>query len=112
MKKAICFIFACMIPAMGVFGLLPPLAQSTREIQAILSDSRTYEYLGGGQIIQNVTKTRSGYVVMTQDYLMRVDIGYLQSQTIGPAVFECHFYHPVSLETGLIISSQTGELPN
>ena len=91
--------------ASTTFAVLPPLAQSTRELQALLADSRFYESLGSAEIVKDIIRTEKGYLVLTQNYAMRVDIQYGGSgdqQWIGPAQFQFDFYLPIDLKTGEI----------
>ena len=103
MKKYFLAALIFLFPVVTPFAALPPLAQTSREIQAILSDSHCQEYLGSAELIQNVVRTKEGYLVMTLNYLMRVDIEYKLAHTrVGPAHFELLFYPPVNLLTGEI----------
>lgn len=94
MKKLI-FIFL----ASTTFAALPPLAQSTRELQALLADTRLYESLGSAELIKDIIRTEKGYLVLTQNYAMRVDVKYGggDRKVIGPIHFELEFQQPVDL---------------
>ncbi len=78
------------------FAALPPLAQSTREIQALLADDRFYNSLGSGERIQEIIRTENGYEVTTQHYTMQVEIRYIRGdqKICGPVKFEFEFYQP------------------
>lgn len=91
--KKFCFLFL----STSAFALLPPLAQSTREIQALISDSHFYESLGSGEAIQEILRNERGYLVVTQHYTMQVDIEYLHTGRVGPAQFRFSFNEPVKL---------------
>lgn len=74
---------------------LPPLAQSSREIQAILSDPELQKRLGSAEAIDNILRTEKGYVIMTSRHLLRVDVAYTHNQPhIGPIPFTLEF-HPI-----------------
>lgn len=94
MKKLI-FIFL----ASTTFAALPPLAQSTREMQALLADARFYDALGSAEQIKDIIRTEKGYLVLTQHYAMRVDIKYGggDKKIIGPVHFELEFHDPIDL---------------
>jgi len=94
MKKLI-FIFL----ASTAFAALPPLAQSTRELQSLLSDTRFYDALGSAELIKDIIRTEKGYLVLTQNYAMRVDIEYGggDKKIIGPIHFELKFHQPVDI---------------
>ena len=92
MKKWIFILLAST-----TFGALPPLAQSVRELQALLADGRLYEALGSAEVIQEIVKTERGYLVMTQNYSMEIDIKYGggEKRIIGPVHFELEFHERV-----------------
>lgn len=79
------------------FAVLPPCAQSLREIEAIVSDPELYQLLGGAESVQGIFKTNGGYAVFTQNCFLKVDIKYLPTQRIGPAAFELRFSQPVDM---------------
>ena len=84
MKMIIAVLFA-----IGAHAALPPLAQSAREIQAILTDPKTYQILGSAEQIQEVRKTDTGYLVVTKNYQLQVDVRYGGGDRIaGPVHFE------------------------
>lgn len=100
MKKWFFILFAST-----TFAVLPPLAQSTREMQALLADSRFYDSLGSAEIVKDIIRTDKGYLVLTQNYALRVDVKYSgrsDDQRVGPAKFELDFHQPVDLRTGEI----------
>jgi hypothetical protein len=106
--KKLCFIFL----ASTTFALLPPLAQSTREIQSLLSDSRFYKALGSAEVIKEIARTDNGYLILTQNYALQVDIHYLQNENkklMGPAQFEFEFYPAVDVRTGEVKALSTPE---
>lgn len=94
MKKLI-FIFLTST----FFGALPPLAQSTRELKALLADTRLHEFLGSAEQIKEIIRTEKGYLILTQSYAMRIDITYggRDSKIIGPIQFEFDFHEPIDL---------------
>ena len=94
MKK---YCLPLLLAAASLFGALPPLAQSSREIQALLSDSQMQTLLGGAEWVQEIVRTETGYVVMTQNYLLRVDVEYLRAGRPGPVPFQLHFQDPIEL---------------
>jgi hypothetical protein len=95
MKKLFFIFFA----STTLFAALPPLAQSTREMQALLADSRFYDSLGSAEQIKDIIRTDKGYLVLTQNYAMRVDIKYGggDKKIIGPIHFELEFHDPIDL---------------
>ncbi len=92
------------------FAALPPLAQSTRELQAVLSDNQFYQNLGGAELIKEIIRTEKGFLVLTQNYVMRVDVKYGSrgdQKMVGPVSFELEFHAPVDLRTGVAKPSPT-----
>ncbi|MBS0624907.1 MAG: hypothetical protein JSS32_02515 [Verrucomicrobia bacterium] len=100
MNKIIFTTLLGLTPFAAAFAALPPLAQSSREIQAILVDPRLQEMLGSAELIQSITRTEEGYVVITSNYQLRVDVEYKSSQRIGPVSFDLQFYEPVAVQRG------------
>lgn len=94
MKK---FLF--LLITSTAFSALPPLAQSTREIQSILADSRFYEALGSAESIREILRTEEGYLILTQTYALKVHVLYDRADTkrIGPAQYHLEFEPPISL---------------
>lgn len=93
--KKLCFILL----ASSGFALLPPLAQSTREIQAVLVDARLHETLGSGEVIKEIIRNEQGYLIVSYNYSLQVDIHYIRGDQngIGPAKFRLEFQQPVVL---------------
>jgi hypothetical protein len=96
MKKMI--VVLALAALSTVYGVLPPLAQTSRELQAILADARFLELLGSAGIFHSIVKVEGGYLILTQTQALRVDIDYLRSNKVGPAAFELRFYPPLSVE--------------
>jgi hypothetical protein len=81
--------------AISGFALLPPLAQSIKEIEALVADPRFYQALGSAEAIQEITRNEHGYQIVTQHYTMQVNIEYLRTGKIGPAQFQFEFQEAV-----------------
>jgi hypothetical protein len=75
---------------------LPPLYQSIREIDAVLS----HEYLRSSEFtaepILDVKKIENGYLVETAHYYLMADVIYKETSHIGPMQFEVHFQPAVA----------------
>ena len=89
-----------MLIAVGLpaWALLPPLAQSVREMEAILEDPRLYDLLGSGETIEQILRTPEGYLVLTRRYAVRVELEYSSQRKIGPAEFELYFSDLIPLD--------------
>ena len=92
MKKLMFIFFAS-----ATFAALPPLAQGIRELQTLLADQRLYESLGSGEAIKEIIRTESGYLVVTRNYELQVDLKYGggDRRLIGPIHFELEFKEPI-----------------
>ena|SRR5579872_7024823 len=91
-KACLSFLFL----STTLFGALPPLAQSVREMQAILADSHIQD-LGSAEAILEIVKVDSGYLVISQNYSMLVDVNYKtqEQKKVGPVQFQLQFHPPV-----------------
>ncbi len=82
------------------FAALPPLAQSTREFQALLSDQRFYDSLGSAEQIKEIIRIKNGFLVLTKNYMMQVGVKYTgaDQRIMGPIRFELDFQKPINLQ--------------
>ncbi len=77
-------------------GALPPLAQSIRELSALLNDRRLFEKLGSAALLERIEKTNSGYLLTTAKNTLAVDIVYFHTDDgVGPVQFELVFGNAV-----------------
>lgn len=98
------YVFFLMLTLTG-FAALPPYAQSAREIQKILSDSKTHAALGSAEAIQEIRKTDRGYLIITKNYELQVDIRYGGGPKLaGPVHFELEFHPVFNLRTAQVES--------
>jgi len=88
------FLFLLAISCGAAYGLLPPLPQSIREIEAILADPRLYQSLGSPEMIVGIERTEHGYVVLTSNYSLQVTLTYTPLPYPGPAQFVLDFHTP------------------
>jgi hypothetical protein len=72
-------------------AILPPLWQGTAEIKAIIEDKRFGENLQSGEVIEEIKRTETGWLVRTNKNELRVTITYLPATRPGPAQFEMEF---------------------
>jgi hypothetical protein len=80
-------LFALLI-ATSLTAALPPFAQSSREIQAILADPKLYELLGSAEGIEEIIRVEDGYDVFTRSKSVHAHIRYVGSKMMGPVNFE------------------------
>ena len=70
---------------------LPPMAQSLREMNAIINHNF---FLSPKMIAENIIsihKTELGFILETTHFVIPIQINYLPQEMIGPRVFEVHF---------------------
>lgn len=91
MKKFI-FLFIFLFALKTTCAALPPLYQSLREIDAIISDERLSKELGSAEAILGIKKIKDGYLITTINYHVKVDVIYIPQKMIGPAKFELKFH--------------------
>ena len=90
MKKII-FILVFLFAAKAAHCALPPFYQSLKEIDTILSDDRLSKEIGSAEPITNIKKVKTGYIIATVNYQVKVDVNYLPQQRPGPAKFDLKF---------------------
>ncbi len=92
-------IFNFVFFATSLFAALPPLAQSSREIQALIADPHMQSLLGSAEMIQEIIHTSHGYIVRTTNYELEVSVHYLPAPRgfAGPAKFELEFHLPTRI---------------
>jgi hypothetical protein len=88
-------LFALLIASSPTYAALPPLAQSAREIKAILEAPETFDLLTGAEPIEQIARTKNGYLLVTKHRELLVDIEYLPMEKMGPAKFKLIFHSPV-----------------
>ncbi len=82
--------------ATSAYAALPPFAQSTKEIQKLLSEPKLYELLGSAEPIQHIIRTETGYFLVTRKYVLSVDMTYGSTHGIaGPVPFSFTFHEPI-----------------
>lgn len=84
MKKIVILV----LWSFGAFSALPPFFQSTSELNRIINDERVYEKLGSGQLIEEVRRTDSGWIILTQSYSLKIDVVNIPSKLVGAHEFE------------------------
>jgi hypothetical protein len=78
-------------------AVLPPLAESTREIQALMKDSHLHQILTSAEVVEQVIRTEGGYLVLTQKRLVPIDIEYHSQEKPGPLAFTFRVREPLFL---------------
>ncbi len=88
MKRA--FLILIVIYSLPLIAALPPLAQSLREIKALSQDPELYSLLGSAEIIENIAKTPTGYLITGRfkQVVATIVHRHLTKKPIGPISFE------------------------
>lgn len=83
-------LLACLLPNLA-FCALAPLAQSIREISAILSYPTLSDHLPSSASIQDIKKVDEGYLIITNSQVLKVLVEYDSKKRIGAKKFTLHF---------------------
>ena len=72
-------------------ALLPPLWEGVAELKAVLSDEQLRNYLDSAEIIESITKTSSGYLIITNRSELEANVEFRPQGMPGPAKFDIKF---------------------
>lgn len=97
MKSFYSFLVAGTLFTHSAEGLLPPLYESIKEIQAILGSPEIGERLQSGEVIHNIEKTSSGFALVTNMHRLEIAVVYQNQDKMGPASFKLVFGEPKEL---------------
>ena len=92
------FLAACILPNLA-FCALAPLAQSVREITAILSYPSLEDHLSVSSPIEDIKKVDEGYLIVTKAQALKVKVQYDERKRIGAKKFTLHFEAPMPLHS-------------
>lgn len=81
------------------YAALPPLAQSSREIERIMESRELYQKLSGAEAIEQILRSPSGYLIKTAHQQIQVNVIYTPSHKIGPAEFTLSFEEPTQINS-------------
>ncbi|MCB1181619.1 MAG: hypothetical protein KDK55_06340 [Chlamydiia bacterium] len=96
--RHVLFIVLCLGCCTFGFGLLSPLSQSVREIEAILKNHDLHRELLQSETILDIRRLDNSYIIITNQHQMVVDILYLPAKGPGPQKFELKFNTPTRIE--------------
>jgi hypothetical protein len=91
MKKILLYIIFFTSIHTHCQAILPPLWQGAAEIKAIMEDKRFGEHLHSGEIIEEIKRVDSGWLIRTNQNQLQVIVTYLPAATPGPTEFSLHF---------------------
>lgn len=98
MKKTIFIPIVLAFCQIGVLeAALPPLYQAKKEMEAILTSPELGQHFHSGEVLQGITKVANGYLVVTNQSAMFVEVRYAQDKRVGPARFHLIFHDPMPL---------------
>ena len=83
-------------------ALLPPLYESTKELQAILASPELGQKLTSGDVIEKIERTSDGFLITTNKRTLLVIVTYEATGRIGPASDKLTFGDPVPLPTQVL----------
>lgn len=93
--KTILIIILCLFAVqLSVSAALPPLAESIAEIKAILNDPELIDSLGVADSIESIQRNDAGYLVVTRNKTLQIDLVFLPAMRPGPAKFDLKFQNP------------------
>ncbi len=95
MKKF--FLSLALLSSSSLFAVLSPLDESIVEIQAVLNNTKM-KSLKTSESIQEIIRSEKGFLVITDNYQMQVDINYQPVTRPGPQTFELNFHAAVPLQ--------------
>lgn len=98
MKKLALILLGVMCISQSGFAILSPLNQSIKELHALIHDPNTKK-LGNGNAIIDIRKSEKGYVLVTAENEMEVDMIYTPVKRPGPVKFEFVFHDVVQTIT-------------
>lgn len=84
-------VAAFVLVSCNLFAALPPLPQSIREIEAILTDDFLKSPEMTAETIWQIQKTDTGYILETTNFIIPINMIPLPPKNIGPAQFDMQF---------------------
>ncbi|MCB1113355.1 MAG: hypothetical protein KDK62_01205 [Chlamydiia bacterium] len=98
MKSFYSLLVAGTLVTHSAEGALPPLYQSTKEIQAILGSPELSKRLNPGETILKIEKIQNGFAIETQENRLEVDVVYQRQSLMGPQSFKLVFKEPLTIK--------------
>ena|GEM_PF-1205250 len=80
-----------VLASSNVLAALPPLPQSIREIEAILSNDFLKSDEMTTETIWQIQKTDTGYILETSNFIIPINMIDLPPKNIGPSQFDAQF---------------------
>lgn len=87
-----------LLAGTSLFAALSPLNESIVEIGAILKNPKLTDSLPTTENLQEIIRAENGYLVISDNYQMAVDIAYQPATQPGPQKFTLTFHSPEPLQ--------------
>ena len=91
MKTLFMLLIGTFFSTLPMQGVLPPLYEGIKELQALLASHELSQKLGSGDVIEKIEKTENGYKITTNKRDLEVEVYYTPTGRIGPAAFTLKF---------------------
>jgi len=98
-----------LLAGTSLFAALSPLNESIVEIGSILKDPRLTDSLPTTETLQEIIRAENGYLIISDNYQMAVDIAYQAATQPGPQKFKLTFHSPEPLQEQKEYSSEEEE---
>lgn len=91
MKKLFLSTILFLSLSNNAYALLPPFWEGVAELKAIFSDDKLKDYFDSADVIQSITKTPDGYLIITNRSQVNANVQYQPQDRPGPAKFQIVF---------------------
>jgi len=91
MKKVLFLAVALMTLNGMASAALPPLWQNVAELKAILNDKQLGDTVQSGEVIEDIKKTETGWLIVTNHQEVPIQVVYAPATRPGPAQFTVVF---------------------
>lgn len=96
MKKFTFLSAICMLSFLPLSAVLPPIYTSRDQIMGMLSDPALYTKVQSGEYIESIVRNDEGFIITTNQSIVRVVVKAKKQSMPGPAFFEYTFSKPES----------------
>lgn len=90
-------IIAAICILQPLTAALPPFFSSKREIEAILAAKELNDIVSSDDILQEIRKIPSGYLIITNQKIVPVFVHYMPTHKLGPQKFQLEFQKGVDI---------------
>ena len=86
------FLFIAFLFCVKAEALLPPVWQGVAEVKAILNDPQLSQHLDSGEVLESITKTDTGWEILTNRSRLRIDVIPQPQKMPGPEQFTLKYF--------------------